>query len=46
MNNVLINVLSICSQTFQRTYQILNEQKTDGSFEVKVMIYRNYNAPI
>jgi len=45
MSSVLKQTCSICTQAFERTYEILKEKRTAGSFEVKVILYRNYNAP-
>ena len=45
MSAVLTKTCSICSQAFVRAYQVLEERKVQGTFEVKVMVYRNYNAP-
>ena len=45
MSNVLNKTLAICGDAFERTYSILKEKHTEGTFELQIMVYRNYNAP-
>jgi hypothetical protein len=35
----------ICSDSFERAYKVLEENKVKASIEIKIMIYRNYNSP-
>ena len=45
MSAVLKKACSICSQAFERAYVVLNDTNVQGTFEVKAMVYRNYNSP-
>ena len=45
MSSVLAQTLLILDQTFGRTHEILNESNVEGSFELKMCVYRNYDSP-
>jgi hypothetical protein len=46
MSTVLKKACTIIEASFKRVYDILKQKDIKSGFEIKIMVYRNYNSPV